>query len=205
MVSASKVSATAITRAQQRNLVALQAIRIAAAVQRFVVQFDAGKHFCNCVTGRRMLAPLVVCVFMISNSSGVSAPGFFRMWSSMPILPTSCSWAEMRRISMKSVVQLHLARDQQGVARDAVGVAASVGIFFVDRAGQHLDGAHEQRAVLFGGALQVFDELLEFFRHGVEGVRQFADFGAAVQRARAARNLPRRSRGWTGSARPADS
>ena len=36
-------------------------------------------------------APTVVCVFMISNSSRVSLPGFFKMASGMLILPMSCS------------------------------------------------------------------------------------------------------------------
>src|SRR5437867_2151342 len=49
-----------------------------------------------------MLAPFVVCVFMVVNSSSVNAPGFFRMRSSIPIFPTSCSCAETRRIAMKS-------------------------------------------------------------------------------------------------------
>ena len=35
--------------------------------------------------------------------------------------------------------------------------------------------------VFIGGALQVFDELLQFFRHGVERRRQFADLGAGFQ------------------------
>ena len=36
-------------------------------------------------------ALVTMCVFMISNSSSVSRPGFLRIASSMPILPTSCS------------------------------------------------------------------------------------------------------------------
>ena len=60
-------------------------------------------------------------------------------------------------------------------------MAASVGIFFVDGSGEHLDGTHEQLAVFVSGAFQVFDEMLEFVGHGVESVCQFADFGAAPE------------------------
>ena len=41
-------------------------------------------------------APMSVCVFMTSNSSGVSFPGFRKMASGMPILPTSCIGAAWR-------------------------------------------------------------------------------------------------------------
>jgi hypothetical protein len=73
-------------------------------------------------------------------------------------------------------------------------MAAGIRIFFVDRAGQHLDRPHEQVLVFVGGALQVFDELFQFVRHGVECGRQFANFGAGFQvhalREIAARNGP---------------
>ena len=58
-------------------------------------------------------------------------------------------------------------------------MAAGVRIFFVNRAGQHLDGSHEQRAVLLGSALQVGDEALQVLGHVVEGLSQFAELGAA--------------------------
>ena len=87
----------------------------------------------------------------------------------------------MRSVSRKDSGQVHFLGDEQGIARDAVGVAARVRIFFVDGSGEHLDGAHEQLAIFFGGALQVFDETFEFIRHGVESVGEFADFGAAPQ------------------------
>ena len=66
------------------------------------------------------------------------------------------------------------------IARDAVGVAASVRILFVDRAGQHLDGAHEQITIFRGGAFEVEHEMLELLGHDVEGVGEFTDFGAAL-------------------------
>ncbi len=37
-----------------------------------------------------MLAPMIVCCFMVSNSSGVSRAGFSRIASLMPTLPMSC-------------------------------------------------------------------------------------------------------------------
>ena len=77
--------------------------------------------------------------------------------------------------------QCHFFGNEQRIARNAIGVTASVGVLFVDRSGQHLDRAHEQRPVFFGGALQVFNKVFEFLRHGVEGLGQFADFGSAQQ------------------------
>src|SRR5690348_16994298 len=58
-------------------------------------------------------------------------------------------------------------------------MAARVRILFVDRAREHLDGPHNEGTVFLGGALEVGDELLQFLRHDVEGLSQFADFGAA--------------------------
>ena len=60
-------------------------------------------------------------------------------------------------------------------------MAARIRVLFVDRACEHLDRSHEQRSVLFGGALQILHELLQLLRHDVEGVGQFANFGAAAQ------------------------
>src|SRR5882724_1501322 len=75
----------------------------------------------------------------------------------------------------------HLFSDQHRVARHAVGVSTRVGVFFVDRAGQHLNRTHEQLAVFRGCALEVEHELLEFLGHGVESSRQLPDFSAAFQ------------------------
>src|SRR6202040_3972486 len=77
--------------------------------------------------------------------------------------------------------QSHFPGDQDGVTRYSVRVAACVRVFFVDRAGQHLDGAQEQRAVFFRSFLQVIDELFQIVRHGVEGLRQFAELSAALK------------------------
>ena len=44
--------------------------------------------------------PSVVCVFMTSNSSGVSLPGFSRIASGMPTLPMSWSGADLNRSSI---------------------------------------------------------------------------------------------------------
>lgn len=46
-------------------------------------------HFWYAVRCFNMAAPITVWVFMISNSSGVSRPGLFRIFSSIPILPIS--------------------------------------------------------------------------------------------------------------------
>ena len=86
--------------------------------------------------------------------------------------------------------------DHQRILRDAIGMATRVRIFFVDRAGEHLDRAHEQRLVLLRSALQVFNELLKFFRHGVEGRRQFANLGTCLQMHALREIAPRDRLGW---------
>src|ERR1700733_1118106 len=60
-------------------------------------------------------------------------------------------------------------------------MAASVGILFVDRSGKHLDRAHEELAVLTGGALEIEHEVLKLVRHSIERRRQLADLRAAFQ------------------------
>ena len=60
-------------------------------------------------------------------------------------------------------------------------MSTSVRVFFVNRAGEHLNRAHEELAVLRGGALQIFDEVFQFLRHEVEGLGKFANLGAALQ------------------------
>ena len=63
---------------QQGNLVPFKAVRISPPVERLVVQLDTRNHFLSCATGRRMLAPLVVWVFMMVNSSSVKRAGLFQ-------------------------------------------------------------------------------------------------------------------------------
>src|SRR5262249_42308508 len=75
----------------------------------------------------------------------------------------------------------HLRSQKDGVASYAIGVTASVRILFVDRSGEHLDRVQEERFVLLGGALQIMHEALEVVRHGIECLRQLADFGAALE------------------------
>ena len=44
-----------------------------------------------CTMPSSISAPMVVWVFMISNSSGVNLPGLFKMLSGMDSFPRSCS------------------------------------------------------------------------------------------------------------------
>src|SRR5438105_3332702 len=60
-------------------------------------------------------------------------------------------------------------------------MAARVWVLFVNRAGQHLDGVQEERAVFLRRLLQLIDELLQIVGHAVEGLRQRAELGAALQ------------------------
>ncbi len=47
-------------------------------------------------------APTMVWVLTFSNSSGVSRPGLFMMWSGTPSLPMSCNRAAARKASSSS-------------------------------------------------------------------------------------------------------
>src|SRR5262245_4007633 len=42
----------------------------------------------------KMSAPIPACIFIFSNSAGLSLPGLFRMCSEIASLPTSCSNAD---------------------------------------------------------------------------------------------------------------
>src|SRR5579883_3154576 len=121
-----------------------------------------GSMSLSCETGRMMLAPLVVCVFMISNSSGVSEPGFFNTRSSTPIFPTSCSNAAMRSLSRSSAVSL---------------ISCAM---IVECGRQHANRADKQLAIFFRGLLQPLDVLFDVAGHQVEVFGQFADFGGAA-------------------------
>ena len=98
--------------------------------------------------GAMMLAPSTVWVFMTSNSSAVSLPGFCRIASWMPILPTSCiseaTW--MSLITSSGSPSSRAMMTEYRLTR--IGVAAGVGVLGVDGLGQRPDRAQEQLLVL---------------------------------------------------------
>ena len=71
-----------------------------------------------------------------------------------------------------------------GIFCDAAGMAASVGVLFVDGGGEHADGAEEQLAIFRGGLLQALDVFFDVAGHLIEGFGQFADFRGAADLAR---------------------
>ena len=77
---------------RQRDLLAREAVGVATAVPALVVAVgDRLGHLDERdFEPERMVAPIVVWVFMVAHSSGSSLPGLSRMPSGMPILPTSC-------------------------------------------------------------------------------------------------------------------
>ena len=139
-------------------------------------------------------APLAGCPFMTSNSSSLSAPGLRRMRSSMPILPTSCSSALMRRLRISFSGQMQVLADGDRVTRHAFGVAARVRVLRVDRRGEHADRVDEEQVVLVRRLLQLVDRGLDRLRHHVEVFGQVADLVVRLQRRRAAGTCPARSR-----------
>src|SRR5205823_5862255 len=79
------------------DLVSGQLIGIPATVPALVVVADDGQDDFKAGSVSIRAAPLTVCDFMCSNSSGVSRPVLRRTLSSTPILPMSCNGAPMRR------------------------------------------------------------------------------------------------------------
>ena len=147
---------------QQGNLITLQPVGISAAVERLVVQLNTGKHV-------GQLRDRTQNVGALGGMRLHDLELFFRQCSGLlQDVIFNADLAHIVKLSRDAQGlhemsgQVHFLRNEQGIARDAVGVAARVRVFFVDRTGQHLDGAHEQLFILFGGALQVFHVTLEF-------------------------------------------
>ncbi len=90
----------------------------------------------------------------------------------------------MRRRSSSSASRAHVLADDDGIFGDAAGVAAGVGILFVDGGGEHADGAEEEFAIFLGGLLQALDVLLDVARHVIESFGELADFRGAFHAAR---------------------
>ena len=129
-----------------------------------------------------MLAPLVVCFFMMSNSSGVKRAGLFQH----AIVDTDFADV-VKQGGDAQLVQIfgreaQFLGDQRGIFGDAAGVTAGVRILFVDGGGEHADGADEQFAIFFGGFLEALDVLFDVAGHLVEVFGEFADFGGAAHR-----------------------
>src|ERR1700676_391359 len=165
---------------EKRNLVSLQTMRITTPVERFVMQLDSWNH-----------------VFQLRHrTQDGGALGGMRLHN-LELFRSKCTRLLQNAVfnsNFADVVQLsrdtdgfdevfghaHFFGNHHRIARDAVGVTASVWIFFVDRAGEHLNRSHEQVAILVSGAFEVEHEMLELFGHDVEGFSQLADFGAAL-------------------------
>src|SRR6185437_7495454 len=166
---------------QEGDFIAFQAVRITAAVERFVVQFDAGDHFRQLFHRTQDVGALGgVCLhdLVLFRSKGAR------------LLEHAILDADFAYVVQlggdahpfdELILQPHFRGQQDGVAGNAIGVAAGVGVLFVNRAGQHLDGVHEQSAILFSGALEIINKTLQILGHGVEGLGQFANFGAAAE------------------------
>src|SRR5580692_9581024 len=128
---------------QKRNFVSLQAMRVTASVERFVMQLDSRNHvlqlryrtqnigalggvrFHDVEFFRGECARLLEDAVFDSNFAdivqlGGDAHGFYELFR-----------------------HTHFFGDHHGIASDAIGVTASVRIFFVDRSGEHLNRAHE--------------------------------------------------------------
>src|SRR6266850_2281104 len=165
----------------QRHLLTLETVGIPAAVKRLVVQLNAGDH----------LAQLLYRTQDAGALAGVGLHDFeligrerARFFEDAVLNSDLAHIVELRGDAYLLDFfrdQGELCRQNDGVARYPVRVAASVWILLVDRACEHLYGAHEERAVFLGGALQIEYQALQVVTHQVEGIGEFADFSAAVQ------------------------
>src|SRR5712692_4096384 len=129
----------------------------------------------NCETGRMMFAPLMVCCFMRSNSSGVSAPGFFSA-----VLHADLANVMQQRGNSQPVQlfrrKAQLPGNNHRIFCDAAGVTSRVGILFIDGRGEHADRADEELAIFLRGFLQALDVLFDVAGHLIEVFRELADF-----------------------------
>src|ERR1700677_4605980 len=77
-------------------------------------------------------------------------------------------------------IQREIFSNDHGVLRDAAGMASRVGILFVNRGGEHADGAQEQVAIFSGGLFQALDVLFDVAGHMVESFGELGDFGGSA-------------------------
>src|SRR5579863_4078798 len=155
-------------------------MRVTAAVERFMMQLDAGNHVLQ----------------LRHRTQNIGALGGVR-FHDVEFFRSKCARLLENAVfdsNFANIVQLggdahglyeifrhaHFFGDHHGIASDTVGVTASVRIFFVDRPGEHLNRTHEQITILGSRSFEVEHEMLEFLGHDVESVSQFADFGAAL-------------------------
>ena len=135
----------------------------------------------NCATGRMIFAPFDGCCFISSNSSAVSAPGFFSTRSSTPIFPTSCSSAEIRILSSSSALQPKMLRDDHwNISRRGRNGLACRDPF--RRWPRRAFGWSPGKARDSGPrpASELLDELFDVAGHVVECFGQLADFRGAL-------------------------
>ena len=147
---------------QKRNLVSCEAVGVAAAIERFVMQFDAGEHLSQLSDRAQNVCALGGVRFHHFEFFGGKSSRFLED----AVFDADLAYVVKLRGYAQSFhegsVQIQFFADHQRVARDPVGVTASVGVLFVDGAGQHLNRAEKQSAIFFCRPLQVLDEVLQF-------------------------------------------
>ncbi len=177
---ASSVSATAMMRGHQGDLVALEAVGIAVAIHVLVVQLDAGQHVLQLrdrahdvgALGRMLLHDLE---FFGRERAGLLEDAVVHA----DLADVVQQGGDAQAVEVLGG-ETQLSADEQGIVSDAIGMAARVGILFVDGGGEHADGAKEEFAVFLGGLLQLGDIALDVVGHVVEGFGQLADFRGAA-------------------------
>src|SRR5713226_8195600 len=166
----------------QRNIGRFLAVRIAAAVHVLVVQLDAGNHFLELRDRAHDVGAFDGVLLHQVELFRSQGAGLFED----AVVHADFTDIVQERGDADFVEILggkaELLAYEEGVLGYAPGMASRIGILFVDRRGEHADGAKEELVVFFGGFLELLDLFLDVAGHLVEGLREVADFGGAADR-----------------------
>ena len=154
----------------KRNVVAGQAVRVAAAVPALVVVAHARPRCCNALMWQTSRSPITGCSWMWAVSSGVNRPGFCNTSSRMPILPTSCRRPARYR-SLCTAGGMSSCRPSRTAMRaDALAVAPRVGVLGVDGGRQAAHQAEKRvlKLLIDLGLLTMVEQLAPGQQHQLE-------------------------------------
>ena len=162
----------------------LQTIGIALAVDVLVMQFDSRQNVFQLSNRTHDVRALTGMLLHDLEFLGGQCAGFLEHAIVHPDFSDVVKQGRDAQSVQFLGRKVELLADHDRVFGDAIGMAARVGIFFVDGRGEHTNGAQEELAVFLGGLLQTRDIAFDIAGHVVKGLRQFADFRGATYRER---------------------
>ena len=157
-------------------------MRVAFAVDLFVVQLDSGQHVFELGDGthdvgafHRML--LHDLKFFVGKRARLLEHA---------VVDAYLAHVVQQRGDAQAVklggAQAQAFADGHGIFCNAPGMAARVGVLFVDGRGKHADGPDKKLTVFFRRLLEFLDVLLNVAGHAIEGSRQVADLRSTLNR-----------------------